>query len=275
MLFGIQLRATTETADVRAVARALEDRGFDALYVPEHTHIPLSVRSLFPDDPGWLEACKRMFDPFVTLAAAGAVTQRLRLATGVCLLPQHDPIVLAKTVATLDVLTGGRVLLGVGAGWNEPELRHHGVAPADRWRVMREKALALRAIWTSDEAEFHGDFVDFEPIWLWPKPVQRPHPPLIIGGEGPRVLQRVLDYGDEWMPNDHPELEARIDELQRRAAALGRGPIPVTVYATPPERERVEVLRAAGVARCAFNVRARTLAEALQELDQLALLVVG
>jgi probable F420-dependent oxidoreductase len=269
MRYGVQFRVTAESADVRQVARALEERGFDALYVPEHTHIPLSVRSLFPDDPGWLEACKRMFDPFVTLATAGAVTERLRLGTGVCLLAQHDPIVLAKTVATLDVLTGGRVLLGIGAGWDEPELRNHGVEPASRWRVMREKALALKAIWSSDEAEFHGDFVDFDPIWLWPKPLQQPHPPLVIGGEGPRVLERVLDYGDEWMPNDHPEVEARVDELRRRAAVLGRDPVPVTVYATPPERERVEQLRVAGVARCVFNVRARTLAEATEELDRL------
>jgi probable F420-dependent oxidoreductase len=269
MRYGVQFRATAESPDVREIARALEVRGFDALYVPEHTHIPLSVRSLFPDDPGWLETCKRMFDPFVTLATAGAVTERLRLGTGVCLLPQHDPIVLAKTVATLDVLTGGRVLLGIGAGWDEPELRNHGIDPNQRWRVMREKALALKAIWSSDVAEFHGDFVDFDPIWQWPKPARRPHPPLVIGGEGPRVLERVLEYGDEWMPNDHPEVEARIDELQRRAASLGRGVISVTVYATEQSRARVEQLRAAGATRCVFNMRAHTLAEATEELDRM------
>jgi probable F420-dependent oxidoreductase len=210
-----------------------------------------------------------MFDPFVALGSVAAVTETMLLGTGVCLLPQHDPIVLAKTVATLDVLSHGRVLLGIGAGWNEPEMRNHGVDPPERWRIMREKALALKAIWTSDVAEFHGAIVDFDPLWLWPKPRQQPHPPLIVGGEGRRVLERVLDFGDEWMPNDHDEVERRIDELQRRAAAADRAPIPVTVFAVPPSRERVEQLRVAGAQRCVFNARSGTLAEAVASLDRL------
>ena len=270
MQFGIHIRPTAEGADIRELARAIEERGFDALYLPEHTHIPLAVRSLFPEDAEWLEACKRMMDPFVALAAASAATEKLLLGTGVCLLPQHDPIVLAKTVATLDVISGGRVLFGIGAGWNEPELRNHGVDPAQRWKVMCEKALALKRIWTEEAPEFHGQFVDFDPIWLWPKPVQQPHPPLVIGGEGSRVLDRVLEYGDEWMPNDHPEVEQRIGELQRRAAGRGRDPIPVTVFATPHSRERVEQLRVAGARRCVFNVRSGTLQEAIEMLDRLA-----
>lgn len=269
MLYGVHIRPTADTADIRDLARAIEERGFDALYLPEHTHIPLSVRSLFPDDPGWLDACKRMLDPFVTLAAAAAVTDRLLLGTGVCLLPQHDPIVLAKTVASLDVISNGRVLLGIGAGWNKQEMRNHRVEPATRWRVMREHALAMRAIWTQEEAEYHGQVVDFAPIWLWPKPVQRPHPPLVIGGEGSRVFDRVLDYGDEWMPNDHPEIIERIGELQSRASSSGRPTIPVTAFAVPHDTERIAELEAAGVRRCVFNIRADTLDTAIDALDRL------
>jgi probable F420-dependent oxidoreductase len=254
MRFGVQIRATAQTADLRELGRALEAGGFDALYLPEHTHIPLSVRSLFPDDPEWLEACKQMVDPFVALAAVAAVTDRLLLGTGVCLLSQHDPIVLAKTVATLDVVSNGRVRLGVGAGWNEPELRNHGVDPRRRWAITREKALAMRAIWTEEEAEFHGEFVNFDPIWLWPKPVQQPHPPIAIAGEGPRALDRVLDFGDEWIPNEHDEVEERIAELQRRAEELGRAPIPTTIYATPRDPAIIERFIEAGAYRIVFNL---------------------
>lgn len=273
MRFGIQIRATAQTTDLRELGRALEASGFDALYLPEHTHIPLSVRSLFPDDPGWLDACKQMLDPFVALASVAAVTERLLLGTGVCLLPQHDPIVLAKTVATLDVMSNGRVLLGIGAGWNEPEMANHGVVPAQRWAIMREKALAMRAIWTQDEAEFHGQFVNFDPIWLWPKPVQQPYPPLVIGGEGPHVLDRVLDYGDEWMPNDHEGVEARMSDLQRRAAGQGRAPVSVTIYATPRDPVAIERLAAAGVYRLVFNLPGTAAGDEMSGIEKLATLI--
>jgi len=254
MRFGVQIRATAATADLRELGRALEAGGFDALYLPEHTHIPLSVSSLFPDDPGWLDACKQMLDPFVALASVAAVTERLLLGTGVCLLSQHDPIVLAKTVATLDVVSNGRVRLGVGAGWNEPEMRNHGVDPRRRWAITRENALAMKAIWTNEVAEFHGEFVDFDPIWLWPKPVQHPHPPIAVAGEGPRVLDRVLDFGDEWIPNEHEGVEERIGELHRRAEALGRPPIPTTIYATPRDPAVIERYIEAGAHRIVFNL---------------------
>jgi probable F420-dependent oxidoreductase len=254
MRFGVQVRATAETADVREIGRALEASGFESLYLPEHTHIPLSVQSLFPADPDWLEACKRMLDPFVALASVAAVTTTLRLGTGVALVPQHHPISLAKTVATLDLLSSGRVTLGAGAGWNEAEMRNHGVDPARRWRRMREHVLAMKAIWTNDAVEFHGEEIDFGPIWLWPKPVQTPHPPIALGGEGPRVLERVLEYGDEWMPNDHPGVEARIAELQRRSSTIGHPPIPVTIYAAPRSTADIERFIAAGAHRIVFNL---------------------
>ena len=273
MRFGVQIRATAQTADLRELGRALEASGFDSLYLPEHTHIPLSVRSLFPDDPDWLEACKQMVDPFVALASVAAVTERLLLGTGVCLLPQHDPIVLAKTVATLDVISNGRVLLGIGAGWNEPEMANHGVEPRQRWAVMREKALAMREIWTRDEAEYHGRFVNFDPLWLWPKPVQRPHPPLVIGGEGPHVLDRVLAYGDEWMPNEHEGVEERMAELQRRAADQGRAPIPTTIYATPRDPAAIERLTATGAHRLVLNLPRTAPGDEMSGVRELAELI--
>ncbi len=273
MRFGVQVRATAETADLREIGRALERHGFDALYLPEHTHIPLSVRSLEPDDPAWLEACKRMLDPFVALASVAAVTERIRLGTGVALIPQHDPIVLAKTVATLDVVSGGRVILGVGAGWNVPEMRNHGVDPTRRWAIMREHVLAMQAIWTQEVAEFHGDFVDFDPLWQWPKPVQQPHMPVAVGGEGPHVLERVLEYGDEWMPNDHPGVEHRIAELQRLAAERGRDPIPVTIYATPRTPDAIERFIAAGAHRVVFNLPTVPAGEVLAGIQEITALI--
>ncbi|MGH9173743.1 MAG: LLM class F420-dependent oxidoreductase [Vicinamibacterales bacterium] len=273
MRFGVQIRATAETADPRELGRALEAAGFDAIYLPEHTHIPLAVRSLYPDDPSWLDACKQMVDPFVALATVAAVTERLLLGTGVCLLPQHDPIVLAKTVATLDMLSNGRVLLGIGAGWNEPEMVNHGVDPRRRWAIMREKALAMKMIWTEEVAEFHGQFVDFDPLWLWPKPHQKPHPPIAIGGEGSRVLERVLDYGDEWLPNEHEGVEARMAKLKQRAAEQGRDPIPVTIYATPHDPAAIERLTAAGAHRLVFNLPRTAQGGQMAGIHELAALI--
>jgi probable F420-dependent oxidoreductase len=273
MRFGVQIRVTARTADLRELGRALEGAGFDALYLPEHTHIPLSVRSLFPDDPEWLEACKQMVDPFVALATVAAVTDRLLLGTGVCLLSQHDPIVLAKTVATLDVVSNGRVRLGVGAGWNEPEMANHGVDPRRRWAITREKALAMRAIWTHDEVEFHGEYVNFDPIWLWPKPVQQPHLPIAIAGEGPRALDRVLDFGDEWIPNEHEGVESRIAELQRRAAELGRDPIPTTIYATPRDPDTIERYIEADAHRIVFNLPRTEPGDEMSGLRELTALI--
>lgn len=275
MRFGVHVRPAAGQADIREVAALTEALGFESLFLPEHTHIPASVRSLYPDDPDWLEACKRMLDPFVALAAVAGVTTSLRLGAGVCLLPQHDPITLAKTVATLDVLSDGRVVLGVGAGWDEPEMRNHGVDPARRWGVLREHAEAMRAIWTNELAEYHGRHVDFDPIWQWPKPLQRPHPPIFVGGEGPRVLDRVIAFGDGWIPNEHPGVERRIDELRTLAASAGRNPLPVTVFAVPRDRQRIGELVAAGADRIVLNAATTTLDEARASLRGIAELVAS
>ena len=254
MRFGVHYAPTAQTLDVGEVGRLLEEHGFESLFLPEHTHLPVRGASVHPSGPQVHDRLRRFLDPFIALTAVAAVTDRLRLGTGVCLVPQHDPITLAKQIATLDLLSNGRFLFGVGAGWNREELRNHGTDPARRWEVMRERVLAMRRIWTEDEAEFHGAFVDFNPIWQWPKPVQRPHPPVLVGGEGPRVLERVLDYGDEWGPNAEPGLEERVAELQRRAAGRGQGAVPVTAFHVAPDLGTLRRYAAAGVTRCVFTL---------------------
>jgi probable F420-dependent oxidoreductase len=201
------------------------------------------------------------------------VTERLKVGTGVCLVIERDPIVTAKEVATLDHVSGGRFLFGVGAGWNKEEMRDHGTDPRTRWAVMRERVEAMKAIWTQDEAEYHGRFVDFDPTWSWPKPVQKPHPPVLVGGVGDKVLDRVVAYGDEWIPNrvKSPEqLGERTSELQRRAEAAGRGRIPVTVFGAKPEQRLLERLQAAAVTRSLFYVRPEEPGEVERQLDELA-----
>jgi probable F420-dependent oxidoreductase len=269
MKFGVQVRATADGVDLRWIARAVEERGFESLFLPEHTHVPVVRRSVHPGGEELMDAALKGYDPFIGMAIVAAVTERLRVGTGVCLIPQHDPIVLAKQVATLDVLSGGRVILGVGAGWNREEMANHGVEPNRRWDVMREKVLAVKRIWTEEEASFDGEFVRFGPIRQEPKPVQRPHPPVLIGGEGPGVLERVAVYGDGWLPNDHPEVLDRIAELHD-LAAIGRGPLPVSVYAMPDDERAVARYAEAGIERCVFNLPSRDAGETTAVLDRLA-----
>jgi probable F420-dependent oxidoreductase len=277
MDFGVQVRATAEGVDLRWIARAVEERGFESLFLPEHTHVPAVRRSVHPGGEELMDAALKGYDPFIGLAVVAASTERLRIGTGVCLIPQHDPIVLAKQVATLDVLSGGRVILGVGAGWNREEMANHGVEPNSRWDVMREKVLAVKRIWTEGEASFDGTYVRFGAISQEPKPIQCPHPPVLIGGEAPGVLERVASYGDGWLPNDHPELLDRIPGLQELAAAVGRGPLPVSVYAMPHDADAVaryaEAARTAGIDRCVFNLPSRDIAETTSVLDRLAEIV--
>jgi probable F420-dependent oxidoreductase len=247
---GIAMFLTDETLDPGALGTLVEQHGFDSLFVPEHTHIPLS--RLTPHPSGTLqEYYKRTLDPFVALTAAAAATTRLLVGTGVCLVPQHDPIVTAKQIATLDRLSGGRFLFGVGAGWNVDEMQNHGTDPSTRFKLMRERVEAMKAIWTQDEASYHGELVDFDPIWSWPKPVSRPHPPILMGGSGPKVLDRVLDYADGWAPNAQPfeVLAERHGELQRRAAELGRAPVPVSVFLRDPDADVLRRMDEIGVAR--------------------------
>ncbi len=255
------------------LGRAVEERGFESLFLPEHTHIPVSRDTPYPGGGELPREYSHTVDPFVALAAAASVTERLKLGTGVCLVIERDPILTAKEVATLDHVSGGRFLFGVGAGWNREEMENHGTDPDTRFRRMRESIEAMKAIWTQDEAEYHGRIVEFDPIRCWPKPVQTPHPPILVGGLGEKVLDRVVAYGDEWIPNrvkSPEELSERIAELQRRAEAGGRDPIPVTVFGAKPELRLLERLKAAGVTRSLFYLRPEEPSEVERQLDELA-----
>ncbi|HET6551261.1 MAG TPA: LLM class F420-dependent oxidoreductase [Solirubrobacter sp.] len=227
------------------LAQAAEAEGYESLFLTEHTHIPVAAGMVDRLGGPLDDKYRRTHDPFVALAFAAAATKALTIGTAVCLVIEHDPIVLAKQISSLDVLSGGRFVFGVGAGWNKHEMRNHGTDPATRHGNMRERVEAMKAIWTSDEAEYHGKHVDFDPIWQWPKPAQQPHPPVFVGGNGPKVLDRVLRYGDGWMPNmkEIETLPPRIAELRERA---GRH-VPVTYYGAT--LETLEQLADAGVDR--------------------------
>ena len=256
------------------LARMVEDHGFESLFVAEHSHIPVSRDTPYPAGGELPREYSHTYDPFVALTAAAAVTERLVLATGICLVVERDPILCAKEVATLDRISNGRFLFGVGAGWNREEMENHGTDPGTRFSLMRERVEAMKAIWTSEEAEYHGDHVSFDPIWQWPKPLQAPHPPVVLGGNGPKVLERVVAYADGWMPNwglqTHEELAARIQELQGMAADAGRKPIPVTVYAARAKPEVLAELAEMGVARVVLWIPPATRDEVAPRLERLA-----
>jgi probable F420-dependent oxidoreductase len=256
---------------------AVQERGFESLFYPEHTHIPVrSTRADGRSTRGYAET----LDPFVALAVVAATTTTLKIGTGVCLVPERDPIVTAKVVATLDHLSGGRFLFGVGAGWNREELANHHTDFGSRMAVLAERVQAMRAIWTAGEAEYHGTYVDFDPIWSWPKPAQRPHPPVLVGGNGPGTEDRVLAFGDGWLPQCGPlsnvdELRSRMARLRERAADLDRGPVPVTVFGVPDDRELLAQFADAGVDRCLFPLPDAPADETLRRLDELAELAAG
>ena len=272
MDLGLAHFATDYGMAAAELGRAAEELGFESLFLPEHTHIPVSRATPYPGGGELPSEYSHTLDPFVGLTAAATATERLKVGTGVCLVIERDPIVTAKEVATLDHISGGRFLFGVGAGWNIEEMENHGTDPGTRFRRMRESVEAMKAIWTQDEAEYHGRIVDFDPIWCWPKPVQKPHPPVLVGGLGERVLDRVVAYGDEWIPNrvkSPEELGERIAELQGRAEAAGRDPIAVTVFGAKPELRLLERLRAAGVTRSLFYLLPASRDEVRRQLTEL------
>jgi probable F420-dependent oxidoreductase len=258
MKYGVQMFPTDYAIPVTDLGRAAEELGFESIFFPEHTHIPTSRRTPFPGGGELPKEYSHTLDPFVVCAAVAAVTKTLKMGTGVCLVMQRDPITTAKEVASVDHLSGGRFIFGIGGGWNEDEMDNHGTDPKLRWKILRERILAMKEIWTKDEAEFHGKFVNFDPIWQWPKPVQKPHPPILVGGAGPHTLDRVLEYGDGWMPiggRTGHVLGEMIRQLQERAKAAGRGPIPVSVFGVPPSKEIIEQYAAMGVDRVIFGLR--------------------
>lgn len=274
MLFGASIFITDYTIRPDELARELEQRGFESFWAPEHTHIPVSRRTPYPAGGDLPKEYRHLYDPFLALTAMAAATTRLRLATGICLIIERDPILTAKEVATLDRLSSGRAIFGIGGGWNAEEMGNHGTEFSKRWRVLRERVLAMKEIWTKDQAEFHGEFVNFDPIWSFPKPVQKPHPPIVMGGSGPTTFDRVTEFCDGWMPigGRTGDLAERMAMLKERAEAAGRDPasISVTIFAAKPERAALEKLEHLGVHRAIFLLPPAGREKVLPLLDRYA-----
>ncbi|HLI85139.1 MAG TPA: LLM class F420-dependent oxidoreductase [Bryobacteraceae bacterium] len=274
MRVGVFYFPTDYGIDIRELARAVEERGFESLLLPEHTHIPLSRRTPFPGG-GELPKCyAHTHDPFVALSFAAAATTKLLLGTGICLVPQHDPIVTAKSVASLDRLSNGRFLFGIGGGWNVDEMENHGARYETRFKLMRERILAMKALWTQEEAAFHGEMVNFDPVWCYPKPAQKPHPPILLGGSSDYTVKRVVEFCDGWMPIGRGGFHARegMERLRRAAAAAGRdfSTLSLSVFGAPAEERVLAEYREAGVARSVLAIPDLTRDEILRVLDQYA-----
>jgi probable F420-dependent oxidoreductase len=257
--FGVSYFPTDESVEPATLARMAEDRGFESVFVTEHTHIPASRETDYPAGGELPREYWRIYDPFVALTSMAAATERIRVGTAICLLIERDPITTAKAVASLDRLSGGRMLFGIGAGWNLEEMRNHGTDPAKRFRILRERVEACKEIWANEEASYHGEFVNFDRIVCRPAPLQEPHPPILVGGFGPTVHDRVLAYGDGWFPNRIPpddQMIARVEELQRLGEEAGRGRIPVTIQIPPKDPAVLERYEEAGVTRAVHMLRA-------------------
>ena len=271
MDFGISFFATDQTFDPPSMARMVEERGFESLFVAEHTHIPVSRETPYPAGGELPPEYWHTYDPFVALTAAAAATERLRVGTAICLVVERDPITTAKEVASLDRISGGRFVFGVGAGWNVEEMANHGTDASKRFGLMRERVEAMKAIWTQEEPSYHGRHVDFDPIWSWPKPLQEPHPPVLVGGNGRTVYDRVLAFGDGWLPNrigDDEKIIARVEKLQRLGADVGRDSVPVTMQLAPRDPALLERYEKAGVTRAVYMLPAGAEDEVEAKLDR-------
>jgi len=278
MELGVCTFATDWTLAPGELASELEARGLGSLWFAEHSHIPLPRRTPWPGGaelPRWYYEA---LDPLVAMTAAAAATTKLRVGTGIALVVQRDPIQLAKAIASLDVLSGGRVDVGVGAGWNLEEMADHGTDPARRFKLLRERVEAMKAIWTMDEPEYHGELVDFGPMVSLPKPLQRPHPPVYVGGDAPQGLRRAVRYGDGWMPivgRDGLDAAALAADLRRAAEEAGRDPdgLELVAFGAPEDAATLERFRAGGVSRALFFLAPEPREEALARLDALGSLV--
>jgi probable F420-dependent oxidoreductase len=267
MRFGISTFVTDEGIAPGALARAIEERDFDSLFIAEHTHIPLDRKSPWPRGGELPRKYYRTLDPFITLTAAAVATERLLLGTGVALVVERDPIITAKEVASLDLVSGGRMIFGVGVGWNREEMENHGTNPRIRGTLMDERLRAMIEIWTKEEPEFHGQYVDFDPIGIWPKPVQKPYPPIYVGG-GSRAFERIARFGDAWLANGLPphKLEPMMGELRDVA---GRD-VPVSVFNASSDYKDLEAYVQLDVERVLLGLPTLPESEALKQLDNLA-----
>ncbi|MGH1481894.1 MAG: LLM class F420-dependent oxidoreductase [Geminicoccales bacterium] len=273
MKFGVYFFPTDYAMPIDELARALEDRGFEALFLPEHTHIPTSRRSPWPGGAELPREYACTLDPFLGLTMAAAVTTKLRIGTGICLLTERDPIVTAKEVATLDLLSKGRFEFGIGAGWNAEEMENHGTVFETRFRVMVDRAKAMQAIWTKDEAAYEGEFTKFDPIWSWPKPVQKPHPPILLGGETKYTLRRVVDFCDGWFPRLRGGAPKEAMERLKQAADEGgreMSTISTTLFGLPDKADYIDACQEAGLDRVLFALPSEGSGTILPRLDKLA-----
>jgi probable F420-dependent oxidoreductase len=279
MRYGVTIFPTDLSIGVIELARALEERGIDSLWLPEHTHIPTSRKTPWPVDPTGRtpidEKYKRSLDPLVALGAVAATTTTLRLGTGILLAAQRDPIVTAKAIASVDHLSGGRLAVGMGFGWNEDEMNHHGVEYKQRRDVAREHLLAMRRLWEDDEAEFHGELVDFSPSWSWPKPVQRPLPVLLGGAAGPKLFAHIAEYANGWIPIGGRGMREALPKLREAVAEAGRDPddLEVAPMAVIPDEGKLDHYEALGCTEVVFDLPAKPAETVLPILDDLAAMV--
>lgn len=277
MRFGVTMFPTDRAVSPIRLGSLVEDMGFESLFLPEHSHVPVDRSSQYPSGGELPEDFYRFHDPLESLAAVAAVTSRIRLGTSTLVIPDHDPIILAKRVSTLDHLSEGRVVLGVGAGWNLEELANHGSDPRFRWTIFRERVEAMKVIWTNEVASYEGRCVRISAMKQWPKPVQDPHPPVLVGGSGPTTADRVLRFGDGWMASgrhlDGLELQLRVDELQTMAAEQGKSPVPVMLQQGTPTAEAIEQYLQMGLVRVTFRVDPGDEGTVAAQLERLSRLV--
>ncbi len=276
MRYGVTVMLTDKAIGIVELAQAVEERGLDSVWLPEHTHIPTSRLTPPPTgDEELAEEYKRSLDPFISLAAAAAVTTRLRLGTGVALAAQREPLVTAKALATLDQLSGGRFVLGTGFGWNVDEMAHHGVDYATRREHAREVVLAMRALWEQEEASFDGKYVNFSPSWSWPKPVQKPLPVLLGGGAGPKLFSHIVEYCQGWIPIGGAGLGKSLPVLRQTAEDAGRDPdaLEIVPFGSHPDRGKLDYFASIGVTECVFRLPSASRDVLLPVLDEQARLV--
>ena len=269
MDLGAYFFSTAYSIDIVELATELEQRGFESLLVPEHTHIPASRKTEWPGGGDLPKEYYHTYDPFVALSFAAGATTTLKIGTGICLIPQRDAIVTAKCVASLDHLSNGRFIFGIGGGWNVDEMENHGAKYSSRFKLLQENILAMKQFWTEEKGEFHGEFVDFDPAFSWPKPTQRPHPPIILGGETDYTLKRVVDFCDGWLPRPRANIEEGMTRLRRIAEAGERdlSSISVTVFGAPPDKETLDSYAELGINRALLRVPTEDRDTCLKLLD--------
>src|SRR5665213_3340273 len=278
--FGTSMFFTDYSMSPGELGQALEERGFESVWAPEHSHIPLSRKTPFPGAGDLPKKYYDAMDPFVTLTVAAMATKKLKIGTGICLVAQRDPIQTAKLVASIDQVSGGRFLFGIGNGWNQDEMENHGTVFASRHKLARERVEAMKAIWTQSKAEYHGEFVNFDPMMTWPKPVQKPHPPILVGGAFPYGARRALSYGNGWMPHrarsiQYADVQALLPKFREMAAEAGRdlASVPITIWGAKENLDLLKRDRDDGVSRVVVSLDSAKADTILPQLDRWANLI--